>query len=238
MATDRSRVSRATLTRQLEDALRTDILEGVLAPGHRIRATDMAERYGVSATPFREALQRLAAENLIEIDPRLGATVSSISGADLQDLYEMLELLDCLALERSMERGGSEWIADVEQRFETLAGALVRQESVNATDDETRRLLGAELAAAHWEFHQALYAACGSSWLLRFIAILHDHAERYRMLARQPRAGRRRDSRGEHEIIMLAAQAGHKDAAVAALRQHLALTVELLRDVVKDHEPT
>ncbi len=86
------RVSRATLTTQLEDALRLDIIEGVLAPGQRLRSAELTDRYQVSATPLREALQRLAAQNLVEIDPRFGATVAPISRSDLHDTYWLREV--------------------------------------------------------------------------------------------------------------------------------------------------
>src|SRR5688572_6357929 len=91
--TQPGRISRATLTEQLEEALRADILDGVYRPGQRLRASELTDRYGVSATPLREALQRLAAENLVELDPRLGATVSPISEHDLRDIYELLSMV-------------------------------------------------------------------------------------------------------------------------------------------------
>jgi DNA-binding GntR family transcriptional regulator len=233
-----SRISRATLTAQLEEALRVDILEGVLRPGQRIRANEMTERYGVSATPLREALQRLAVENLVELDPRLGATVAPISEADLRDIYEMLQLLDGLALQRSIERGDDAWIAEVEQRFGALSEAIARHESVTAeTDDDTRRRAGIEWALTHWEFHQALYRACGSPWLLRFVRTLHAHSERYRMLAWHRREGAKRDSRAEHLHIMEAAKARDAEAAVSALHQHLGTTVDLLLRSLKDQGP-
>lgn len=230
-----ARISRATLTAQLEEALRVDILEGVLRPGQRIRANEMAERYGVSATPLREALQRLAVENLVELDPRLGATVARISEDDLRDVYEMLQLLDGLALERSVERGDEAWIAGIGQSFDVLSQAIAAQEEVTeATPDGVRRRVGLQWSAAHWTFHYALYSACDSTWLLRFVRTLHQHSERYRMLSMQNVIGQRRDSRHEHEQIMQAAVARDADAAVAALREHLGMTVELLMKALRE----
>jgi GntR family transcriptional regulator, carbon starvation induced regulator len=227
------RISRATLTEQLEEALRADILDGVFLPGRRLRALEISERYGVSATPLREALQRLAAEGLVELDPRSGATVARISESDLHDVYEMLSLFACMALERSIERGDEAWAAEVRERFEALVVTNVQLESGDATDDEARRRSGSAAAEAHWRFHHALYIACGSPWLLRFVATLHAHAERYRRLALQA-PGSRRDSRHEHEGIMVATLARDSERAVTALRDHLALTVSLLSDQMGD----
>lgn len=234
-----ARIGRATLTVQLEEALRMDILAGILKPGQRIRAHEMTARYGVSATPLREALQRLAVENLVELDPRLGATVAPISDDDLREIYEMLQLLDGLALERSIERGDQEWLDGLDRAFDSLSESIVAQEAVTAdTDDTTRRRVGSDWSDAHWDFHYALYKACGSAWLMRFVRQLHEHAERYRMQAVQSQSGVRRDSRHEHEAILVAAKARDSATAVQALREHLGLTVRLLMDGRAVEEPT
>jgi GntR family carbon starvation induced transcriptional regulator len=227
------RISRATLTEQLEEALRADILDGVFLPGRRLRALEISERYGVSATPLREALQRLAAEGLVELDPRSGATVARISESDLRDVYEMLSLFACMALERSIARGDEAWADEVRARFDALVVSTSTLEAGAATDDEARRRSSYEAAEAHWRFHNALYVACGSPWLLRFVATLHAHAERYRRLAAHSH-GLRRDSRHEHEGIMVATLARDSAGAVTALREHLELTVNLLGDRLGD----
>lgn len=232
------RISRATLTAQIEEALRVDILEGVLPPGQRIRAHELTERYGVSATPLREALQRLAVENLVELDPRMGATVAPISLDDLRDIYEMLQLLDGLALERSIARGDEAWVRDLGIAFENLTEAISAQEAVtDETDDVTRRQVGLAWSAAHWDFHHALYKACDSAWLLRFVRQLHAHSERYRMRTMLVPAGHRRDSRHEHEQIYRAAVARDAEGAVRALREHLGLTVRLLLEALDAEAP-
>lgn len=222
------RISRATLTEQLEDALRSDILDGVFAPGQRLRASELTDRYGVSATPLREALQRLAAENLVDLDPRLGATVSRISEDDLRDTYEQLSMVGGMALERSVQRGDGGWDAIVQRRFDALRAAASQLDGAEADSDDVRRQLTSDAAAAHWEFHDALYQRCGSSWLLRFAKMLHSHAERYRRLSLHTSRTRHLDE--EHEAIMLAARERDAVAAVDALRAHLRATVELLSE--------
>ena len=222
------RITRATLTEQLEEAMRADILDGVFQPGQRLRASELTRRYGVSATPLREALQRLAVENLVDLDPRFGATVSRISESDLRDVYELLDLIGCLALDKSIQRGDDAWSEEVRTRFEAMVEATDRQAAQEGSDGDLRRRLAADAAEAHWAFHSALYQASDSPWLLRFVEVLHAHAERYRRLSMQ--ASRRRNSLHEHEEIMLAARRGDREAAVAALREHLGETVRLLRE--------
>lgn len=209
------RVTRATLATQLEDALRVDIIEGVLEPGQRLRAADLTARYGVSATPLREALQRLAAQNLVEIDPRLGATVAEISRTDLRDVYWLRELLEGMALERSIERGDEDWAQGVTaawERFRATAGGP-HAASANAA---------LEWSVAHRAFHEAMFAACGSPWLMRFVGTLYDHSERYRMLSVRSRL---RDTVEEHAEIYRPVIERRPEEAVAWLRNHLRNTV-------------
>lgn len=224
---DEKRVTRATLATQLEDALRVDIIEGVLTPGQRLRAADLTARYGVSATPLREALQRLAAQNLVEIDPRLGATVAEISRTDLRDIYWLRSLLEGLALERSIERGDDAWAANVTaawQRFQSHAD----KKRTGSADDALA------WSAAHRAFHEALFAACDSPWLLRFVGILYDHSERYRMLSVRSRL---RDTLAEHAGIYEPAIARRAPEAVEWLRRHLNNTVANLEQGMITGDP-
>jgi len=212
------RVTRATLASQLEDAIRLEIIEGVLPPGQRLRANELTQRYGVSATPLREALQRLASENLVEIDPRLGAAVAEISGSDLRDIYWLRELLEGLALQRSIERADDAW-----QERVTTAWERFRTHATIEQTDSTRVAL--VWSAAHRAFHEALFDGCDSPWLLRFVGTLYDHSERYRMLSVR---SRRRDTLEEHEAIFRGAIERNGPEAVRWLRTHLSKTVDNL----------
>jgi DNA-binding GntR family transcriptional regulator len=219
------RVRRATLAAQIEDLLRADIINGVLAPGQRLTASDLTEKYEVSATPLREALQRLAAQDLVEIDPRLGASVAPISLEHLRDTYWIRQLLESLAVERSVERGDDEW----EQRLRALFADFERAvASAGAGPDEDVL----SWSRAHRSFHLGLMAACDSPWLLSMLNVVNDHSERYRMLSALQGA---RDPVGEHSAILDAAIARDKHAAVKALQLHLDRTVEVIEDSLPGH---
>lgn len=216
--TAQRRVTRATLASQLEDAIRIEIIEGVLTPGQRLRANDLTQRYGVSATPLREALQRLAAQNLVDIDPRLGATVSEISRTDLHDIYSLRDLLESMALERSIERGDAAWEASVHEAWEAFLG-----QATAATTDPARDALA--WSTAHRTFHEALFGACDSPWLLRFVGTLYDHSERYRMLSVRSHL---RDTTHGHEGLYRPSIERNAAEAVRWLREHLSNTVASL----------
>jgi DNA-binding GntR family transcriptional regulator len=205
------RLTRATLTEQVQDALRLDIIEGVFAPGQRLRPIELSDRYKVSATPLREALQRLAAQSLVEIDPRMGVSVAQISQGDLYDIYWLRGILEALALERAIERGDGDW----EEQLRTAHATLEAQ----GEDDPIA------WSATHRGFHEALFAACRSPWLLRVLNTLYDHSERYRLVTVQKGT---EDAVREHNDIYAAAIERDKTAALAALRRHIQGTVQLI----------
>lgn len=227
--TSGKRVERATLTAQIEDAIRLDIIDGSLEPGQRLAAAELSGRYGVSATPLREALQRLAADNLVLIDPRLGATVAPISRTHLHDTYRVREMLETLALEDSIDNADEAWelrLRDLFGEFQ-VAVALAQKSDTNGVLSWSR---------AHRAFHDGLLAAGSSHWLKDLLNILNDHSERYRMLSAQTGV---RDPIGEHASIFAAALARDKEGAVAALRSHLRRTVDVIEhSVYIDETPT
>ena len=217
-----SRVSRATLALQLEDALRADILSGDLRPGQRLRAAEIAPRYGVSATPLREALQRLAVEGLVVLDARVGVTVAPISRDDLRDVYETRIVLESEALRRSIANGDEAWLAGVEAAVEELR-------RITPTDISSAAAPGVARAwsIAHRQFDIQLYGACGSPYLLRFIDTLSRRCERYRRAAGQlPDAFHK--WMNEHEAICQQARARSAEGAVAILEKHLRETREMV----------
>ncbi len=216
--TNPRRVRRATLTSQSEGALRQDIIQGVFAPGQRLTSMELAERYDVSATPLREALQRLAAENLVEIDPRLGVTVAPISRSHLQDTYRVLELLQAAALRDSIMRGDATWESNLRTLFGEFQIAVALSQNSNGEGPPG-------WAKAHRAFHDGLIAACDSYWLKSMLSTLTAHSERYRMLSARTGV---RDPIGEHASIFAAAVARDVDGAVEAMRVHLRRTVDVL----------
>ncbi len=79
---------------RVRDLLEEAILEGDLKPGERLRAEALAQRFGTSRTPVREALLQLEAQGLVDVEPNRGAVVRTFDRDDLQDLYELRALLE------------------------------------------------------------------------------------------------------------------------------------------------
>ena len=93
-----------TSTVRVRDELQHAILEGVLKPGERLRAEALAQRFGTSRTPIREALLQLEAQGLVEVEPNRGAVVRAFDREDLLDLYGVRALLEPAAAARAATR--------------------------------------------------------------------------------------------------------------------------------------
>lgn len=213
-------IVRSNLSAQVEDAIRHDIVNGMLRPGQRLRAQEFTERYGVSATPAREALQRLAGQGLVTLDDRQSARVADVSVRDLEEVYWLRRLLEPIALRLSFESGGSVW----------------RDQLITATDELRSADRAARMPArgerpswpeAHQRFHSTLFAGAESPQLLRILTNLYHHSERYRMLARERTLST--DNRSEHEAIAENVMSGDIEAAAKALASHIDATLILLR---------
>src|SRR3954465_10850290 len=84
----------ATSTGRVREQLQHAILEGVLKPGERLRAEALAQRFGTSRTPIREALLQLEAHGLVEVEPNRGAVVKTFDRDDLRELYDVRALIE------------------------------------------------------------------------------------------------------------------------------------------------
>lgn len=218
-------IERDTLPLRLEAALRTDIVSGVLEPGQRLRGTELSKQYQVSPTPLREALQRLALQGLVELDPQQGARVAPISLDDVHDVYRLRITLETVALRDAIERGDEAW----RQQVAATMRDLREREMGFRRDPPAGGHRGPDWTKSHAAFHLTLYSATDSPWLMRFLSILSDHSERYRMLSvEQPDTDR--NVLLEHERVAAAVAARDADEASVALREHLETTVALLDD--------
>ena len=142
-----------------------------------------------------------------------------ISKDELLELYKTRAWLEETALRESMSHGGADW-------EEAMVLAYHRLSKTPRCDSETGSA-NPYWEDRHREFHESLIAACGSSWMLRFCGMLHDHADRYRQVALAA-PGMDRDSLAEHEAIKDAAVAGDADRAVACLMEHYDKTKNII----------
>ena len=207
-----------TLASSIYARLRDDILRGVFRPGEKLAIEALCARYGIGATPLREALNRLSAEDLVIRADQRGFRVAPVSLEDLEELTKTLCWIGSLALREAIRNGDAAW----EEQVVVAAHRLSR---VGREGAEGYGSFNPEWEARHRAYHLTLIAACGSRWLVDFYAMLLDRNARYRYLAFAD-ASVPRDAEAEHRAITDAVLARDADRAVAAAEAHIRLTAE------------
>ena len=212
----------ATRATSLYDELHTDLLGGTLEPGSKLVIEALAEHYETSATPLREALNRLVSDGLVERREQRGFIVAGISTDDLAEITKTRCWLEEIALRESIAAHSTAW-------EEALVLAHHRLAKTPRSLNEKRFIDNPEWEPQHRAFHRALTSGCGSRWLRGFCEQLADQHHRYRRLS-APRAFAKRGVASEHQQLLDAALAGRADEAVALLRVHFERTARVILD--------
>nr|GLK33588.1 GntR family transcriptional regulator [Rhodococcus wratislaviensis] len=210
---------KTTRTEIVHDALRADILNGDILPGVRLRIAELGARFGVSLSVVREALTRLAEQNIVVAHPQRGFNVVSLSREDLEDITRVRTQIEPLALRDSIEHGGIAWEALVVSTHHTLERTPVHREDGR---------INPEWLEVHRNFHQALLSGCGSPRLQAIANSLRDGAELYRVWSTTIAHDDERDLAAEHRAIMDAALSGNVETAVTELTAHITRTTSAL----------
>jgi DNA-binding GntR family transcriptional regulator len=181
-----------------------EIRSGALAPGARLRETELAERMGISRTPVREAIRQLEADGLVTHLPRQGATIRSLDHAEVVELYEMRAVLEGTAA-RLAARAAS----DIE--LEELA-------ALNA--DLAACPAGPQAREVNRQFHRSLLDAARNRFLLKSMRALHKTLLILgpTTLAEPARAAA---AVTEHAAVLAALRARDGATAEAAMRAHV-----------------
>ena len=213
--------ARMSLAAQVAKDLREEILTGGLKPGQRISQQSIAERYGVSRIPAREALQDLASQGLVVVERARSARVAALDDSDLREVCLMRELLEPLALELAVPNVTESDLAQAES-------VLAQLETLSATDNDWLKL--------DREFHTIWYDRTRMPRLTGAIDQLLDVAQRYRALfSHTPHAGSISDV--EHRLLLEAIRRGSPQDASAILHMHLRHVRQTLLPSDSLHDP-
>ena len=203
---------------KIRDSLEQRIIEGELGIGKRLDEAELSTHYGVSRTPVREALQRLAESGLAEHLPRRGTFVSTPSLSELVEMFEVMAELECMAVRLATRRATS---ADIDALTESNEACRAAFE---AGDTKGYYELNAAL-------HRQIYKMSGNSFLTAEAQRLHDRLRPYRRLQLRVR-GRMGESMNEHDIILAAMRDGNAQQAVVTMRKHITILGERFNDLV------
>ena len=186
---------------QLKDAIQA----GSLAPGTRVREVEIAERFGISRTPAREAIRRLESKGLISFVPHQGAVISSLDHQQTMELYDLREILEGSAAAFAARHASA---AEIEELAE-----LVASEPPFADAPE-------RLAELNRVFHGSLYRAAHNRFLERALLGLRDSMALLGGTSLQI-AGRYETAHAEHEAMIEALGARDVARAEATARTHI-----------------
>ena len=196
--------STPALYEQVAERLRARIYAHELAPGAWIDEQTIADEFGISRTPMREALKVLASEGLVILKPRRGCYVAEMSERDLDEIFPILALLEGRVAEEATRR-----LTSVD--FSRLENIHAELEKCAAANDADR------FFEANQAFHGALQELAGNRWLSQLI----DDTRKFLKLTRRDSLrleGRLKQSLAEHREIMAGLK--KQDAAAAALAMH------------------
>lgn len=214
----------ATLAEAAYRRLRQDIVAGVFAPSQPLRLELLKQRYGLSFSPLREALNRLQTERLVAAAPLRGFSVAPVSIEEMWDATETRILIECEALRRSIAHGDDDWEAGIVAAFHALDLQVRRRAAGGLAEEEL-----IALETRHQDFHRALIGHCRSRRLIGIADQLYVETQRYRLptlSGQNPAASR--DVALEHRQIMEAALARRSEEAVALLAAHYRKTSTLV----------
>jgi DNA-binding GntR family transcriptional regulator len=208
----------ASVVDQVYAAIRDRIAQGSLERGARVHQADLAEDLGVSRTPVREALRRLAAEGLVEMHTNRGARVADVDQGDMRSAYEA----------RLVIEPGAARLAAAER----LPAPLARMRA--ALSDQRRAIPDVRRSFdSNREFHIALVQASGNGFLLQFVQRLWVARIGEVIYERQSETPERMSlDADEHEQILTAIEAGSGRRAELLTRRHLADAMQRSTDLL------
>ncbi|RZL85775.1 MAG: GntR family transcriptional regulator [Variovorax sp.] len=196
------------LYEEVAELLRQRIFSRELEPGAWIDELKLAEAYGISRTPLREALKVLAAEGLVTMKVRRGAYVTEVSDKDLADVYHLLSLLESDAAGVVAQRATPQQIAELQALHAELEAAA----RPGQVDRE-------HFFAINERFHMRLLAIADNRWRDQMVADLRKvmKLNRHNSLLK---SGRIDESLKEHRAIMAALAEKDATAAMARMQAH------------------
>ena len=203
-----SRIAPLALYQEVAERLRQRIFSHELPSGAWVDEQALADQYGISRTPLREALKVLAAEGLVTLKPRKGCYVTEISDRDLDEIFSVMALLEGQCAREAASRADHVAIKELEHIHNKLELAA-RNHDIDGFFE------------ANQAFHRAVQTLADNRWLLNTIADLRKviKLSRHHSLFSE---GRLEQSLSEHREILVAIVEHKTDAAEKLMRDHIA----------------
>jgi len=210
---------RALLSDRIRNMLSDDIASGALAAGAALDEQQLADRFGVSRTPVREALRQLSVSGLVEMRPRRGVVVARMTPERIMDMFETMAEIEAVCVRLATYR-----MTPIERsRLIDLNEAGRRLAAEGDVDGYDR---------INHAFHEAIYGATHNAFLAEQASLLRARLTAFRraQLRHHDRPNR---SAGEHQAIMDALAEGDGEAAARRMRAHMLNAATALRQYIE-----
>lgn len=202
---------------QVFERLRAEILTTARPPGAVLSRQALQQEFGLSQTPIRDALSRLAAEGLVDVFAQRVTRVSLIDPAAARRAHFLRVAIELEVMRELAERSPD--------RLPALLRAILAEQEALLAEGAYQRFLDSEQ-----RFHQTLYEAAGVGELWALVCARSGHIDRLRRL-NLPDPGKAEAILRDHRRIVEALEAGDPDAARKALRDHLSGTLNILERI-------
>jgi DNA-binding GntR family transcriptional regulator len=204
------KIEQARAVDTVHERLREAILSRQFASGQRLDVDGIAQQLGVSVTPVRSAIELLAAEGLVDVQPRSGTFVATLSAADVEETMDIRCALECLAAEKAAARLTDVDIAQARRLLKRLARPI-------RTDKDLR-----EHENANLQLHNLIIGAADNRRLTQLYMTLNSHLTMARLHGRAADwRDRLKQEQSEHEEIVAAMERRDPKALADRMRQHI-----------------
>ena len=202
--------------------LREAILKGDLRPGERLMELQLAAKLGVSRTPIREAIRMLEQEGLAVTIPRKGAEVARMTEKDMEDVLQIREALDDLAVQVACDK-------ITQEQLERLMATMKNFELAVLAGDLSK------IVAYDVEFHDVIYEATDNPKLVILLSNLREQIYRYRVEYLKEKENYPMLI-VEHEEIVQALKQKNKERVADAMRNHIRNQAEVVKNIIREQE--
>lgn len=200
--------------------LREAILKGDLRPGERLMELQLASKLGVSRTPIREAIRMLEQEGLAVTIPRKGAEVAKMTEKDMEDVLQIREALDELAVQVACDK------MTVQQLKELTLAMKNFENAIQA--GKLKKIIEYDV-----EFHDIIYRATDNPKLVTLLNNIREQIYRYRVEYLKGKENYPMLVR-EHEEIVTALKQKNKERVADAMRSHIRNQAEAVKNIIQE----
>lgn len=223
MVTDKKIKKPKSLTLLALEKIRAGITNGDYPLGSALYEKSLAEQFGISKTPVREALVQLQRENLVVVQPHSGTFVFELADKEVTELCELRLILETNALQLAMRRHAGQLLVELDGILKTMG------EAIRAKEAERYRKLDAE-------FHAAFFRHCGNAYLAGAYSMIDAKLQTLRVSLIAPIPSLLDVSLDEHVRIAKALKEGENEVGLKVLSAHIKRARELMRGL-RELEP-